>query len=271
MKTNRLKSLFGRKSAEILSVYFTAGYPYPESTPDIIGALADGGIDMVEVGMPFSDPMADGPTIQESSTLALRDGMTLARLLEGVAEARKRGYADIPVVLMSYLNPLMQYGPQRLVADAVAAGVDALIVPDLPYATKGARHSELHAAAAEAGLPVIHLITPETSTERLHLIDEATAANPGSFIYMVSDASTTGTREGFGDKQREVFRRIDSEGLRSPRLIGFGISNPATLADAFAYSSGAIVGSLFIKKLTAAPTPAEAVAALRAALGLPAV
>lgn len=268
MRTNRLQSLFGRKPSDILSVYFTAGFPYPESTPDIIGALSDGGIDMIEVGMPFSDPMADGPTIQESSTKALRGGMTLSRLLEGVREARARGYGEIPIVLMSYLNPLMQYGPERLVKDAVDAGIDALIVPDLPYATSGAHHSELHKAAADAGLPVIHLITPETSTERLHLIDEATAATPGGFIYMVSDAATTGTREGFGEKQREVFRRIHSAGLRSPRLIGFGISNPSTLADAFTYSSGAIVGSLFVKKLASEPTPADAVAALLATLGL---
>lgn len=268
MKTNRLQSLFGRKNSDLLSVYFTAGYPTADSVSEIIGALDEGGIDMIEVGMPFSDPLADGPTIQASSTQALREGMTLARLLEGVKEARRNGHNEIPIILMSYLNPIMQYGTERLVADAVEAGIDAFIVPDLPFASDGARDNGLRTAAAAAGLPVIHLITPATSEERLHLIDEATAAIPGGFIYMVSDAATTGTRKGFGEKQREVFRRIQSVGLKSPRLIGFGISNPATLRDAFTYSSGAIVGSLFVKKLTSEPTPAAAVAALRATLGL---
>lgn len=271
MKINRLQRLFGRKSSDILSVYFTAGFPTRDSAPDIIRALSEGGIDMIEVGMPFSDPMADGPTIQNSSTQALRNGMTLGKLLEDVAEARRRGADDIPIVLMSYLNPLMQYGPERLMADAAAAGIDALIVPDLPFASEGARHDGLHAAADAAGLPVIHLITPETSPERLRLIDEATAATPGAFIYMVSDAATTGTREGFGPAQHAYFRRIASSETRSPRLIGFGISNPSTLADAFANANGAIIGSLFVKLLAANPdSPRDAVGALRAALALPA-
>lgn len=277
MKTNRLQHLFGRKNSELLSVYFTAGFPCPESTPDIILALQQGGIDMVEVGMPFSDPMADGPTIQSSSTQALRGGMTLARLLQGVAEARRRGADTIPVVLMSYLNPLMQYGPERLMADALAAGVDSLIIPDLPFASAGARGGELHDAACRAGMPVIHLITPETSPERLRLIDEATAATPGAFIYMVSDAATTGTRDGFGPRQHAYFGRIAAAGLRSPRLIGFGISNPSTLADAFRYSSGAIIGSLFVKALAQAAEahstdpaaiPRAAIGSLLGTLGL---
>lgn len=268
MKTHRLQSLFGRKPSDILSVYFTAGFPVSSSPAEVIGALARGGIDMIEAGMPFSDPMADGPTIQSSSTEALAGGMTLRGLLDGIAEARRQGYDETPIILMSYLNPLMQYGPERLVDDAVEAGVDAMIIPDLPYASGGARHAELHDAARKAGLPIIHLITPETSPERLRLIDEATASTPGGFIYMVSDAATTGTRDGFGPAQLGYFERIASLGLRSPRLIGFGISNPATLADAFRFSSGAIIGSLFIKMLRANPEPDAAVAALGAALGV---
>lgn len=267
---NRLQSLFGRKKNNILSVYLTAGYPHLDSTVPVIKALENGGIDMIELGLPFSDPMADGKTIQDSSTKALRNGMTPKLLLEQAAEARRAG-VKVPMILMSYLNPLMQYGAQQLCEDCKNAGIDGMIVPDLPYASDGAKDNNLIESASEAGIAMINMITPETSEKRLHLIDLASQNGaPGSFIYMVSDAATTGTRtSGFGEKQLDYFRRIAEMNLRSPRLIGFGISNPETLEQAMTYSNGAIIGSLFIKMLTNNPdNPDQAVRELLTHLGL---
>lgn len=270
MKMTRLQSLFGKKKNNILSVYLTAGYPYLDSTVPVIMALEKGGVGMIELGLPFSDPMADGKTIQDSSTKALRNGMTPKLLLDQAAEARKAG-VTVPMILMSYLNPLMQYGAEQLCEDCIKAGIDGMIVPDLPYASDGARDNNLIESARKAGIAVINMITPETSEKRLHLIDEASQTGvPGSFIYMVSDAATTGTREsGFGEKQLDYFRRIAGLNLLSPRLIGFGISDPETLEQAMSYSNGAIIGSLFIKMLTRYPdNPEEAVAKLLNQLGL---
>ncbi len=267
---NRLQSLFGRKNNKLTSVYLTAGYPHLDSTVNIITALADAGTDMIELGLPFSDPMADGPTIQNSSTQALRNGMTPRIMLKQAARARENG-VEVPIILMSYLNPLMQYGVEQLCADCKESGIDGLIVPDLPYASEGARDKSLHEAAQTAGLPVISMITPETSSERIRLIDDAAVhGTPGSFIYMVSDAATTGTRnDGFGERQLEYFRRINRMDLSAPRLIGFGVSNPDTLRQAWEYSNGAIIGSLFIKMLAKYPdSPQLAVEALFTQLGL---
>lgn len=248
---NRIDRLFEKKSSDILSIYFTAGYPQKDSTVGIIKALADGGIDMIEVGVPFSDPMADGPVIQESSSIALRNGMTLNLLLDQVEEAR-REVSDVPMVLMGYLNPMMQYGIEHLFARCKEVGIDALIIPDLPFNEymRDFRH-----LCREYDLPMIMLITPETSDERIRLIDE----NCDGFIYMVSAAATTGTRESFGAAQLDYFRHVNSLDLRHRRLIGFGISNNSTLREAFASSSGAIIGSLFIKCLSRTSTPTEAV------------
>ena len=215
---NRIDRLFAAKNKDILSVYFTGGYPQADSTAEIIRALASRGVDMIEVGVPFSDPMADGPVIQESSTVALRNGMTLARLLDQVAEAR-RDVPDTPLVLMGYLNPMMQYGIERLFARCREAGIDALIIPDLPF---GEYMRDFRDLCRKYDLPMIMLITPETSNERIRLIDD---------------------------------------------LIGFGISNPATLGQASEHSSGAIIGSLFIKCLAAEPTPAAAVDRLLNTIG----
>ena len=257
---NRIERLFSQKKSDILSIYFTCGYPHRDSTVDIIKALADGGIDMIEVGVPFSDPMADGPVIQESSTVALRNGMNLHLLLDQVEEAR-RTVADIPMVLMGYLNPMMQYGIENLFRRCKEVGIDALIIPDLPF------HEymrDFRALCREYDLPMIMLITPETSDERIRLIDE----NCDGFIYMVSAAATTGTRDSFGEAQIDYFRHVNSLDLNHSRLIGFGISNPSTLAEAFTYASGAIVGSLFIKCLSKTENPAEAVALLKQTLGV---
>lgn len=256
---NRIDRLFAAKNKDILSVYFTGGYPQVDSTAEIIRALASRGVDMIEVGVPFSDPMADGPVIQESSTVALRNGMTLARLLDQVAEAR-RDVPDIPLVLMGYLNPMMQYGIERLFARCKEVGIDALIIPDLPF---GEYMRDFRDLCRKYDLPMIMLITPETSDERIRLID----TNCDGFIYMVSAAATTGTRDSFGPSQLDYFRRIAALGLSHPRLIGFGISNPTTLNQASEYSSGAIIGSLFIKCLASEPTPAAAVDRLLNTIG----
>lgn len=256
---NRLKSLFERKSSDILSVFLTAGFPSLDSTVEIIRQLDAQGADMVEIGVPFSDPMADGTVIQHSSTVALSNGMTLARLLDQVAEARKY-VTDMPFVLMGYLNPMLSYGIERLFARCSEVGIDAIIIPDLPFAEYMREYRPL---CEKYGIDLIMLITPETSTERIHLIDD----NCSGFIYMVSAASTTGVRDSFSTEQKEYFNRIASMNLHHPRLIGFGISNPSTMADACTYSSGGIIGSLFIKCLERNPTPALAVTDLLHTIG----
>ncbi|MDE6317315.1 MAG: tryptophan synthase subunit alpha [Muribaculaceae bacterium] len=243
---NRLQSLFERKPENILSIYFTAGYPTLESVGEIINSLVANGVDMIEVGVPFSDPMADGPVIQESSTIALRNGMTLRRLLDDV-KAVRANVPETPLVLMGYLNPLMRMGIRNLFERCAEAGIDAMIVPDLPF---DIYLSEFRELCREFDIPMIMLITPETSPERVRLIDE----HCDGFIYMVSSASTTGTRDSFGDSQLDYFHRINSMNLNHKRLIGFGISNARTLADAQANASGAIIGSKFIKCLAATPT-----------------
>lgn len=238
---NRLQSLFERKPENILSIYFTAGYPTIDSVGEIITGLAANGVDMIEVGIPFSDPMADGPVIQESSTIALRNGMTLRRLLDDVKAVRPL-VPDTPLVLMGYLNPMMRMGIKNLFEASAEAGIDAMIVPDLPFDVYLSDFREL---CREYDIPMIMLITPETSEERIRLIDE----HCDGFIYMVSAASTTGTRDSFGEAQLYYFRRINSMKLKHNRLIGFGISNARTLAYAQANASGAIIGSKFIKCL----------------------
>ncbi len=255
---NRLQSLFSRKSSDILSVFLTAGFPRLDSTVEIIRELDRRGVDMVEIGVPFSDPMADGTVIQHSSSIALDNGMSLSLLFEQVAEARKE-VKDMPFVLMGYLNPMLRYGIERVFARCRETGIDAIIIPDLPFAEYMREYKPL---CEKYGIDLIMLITPETSPERIHLIDE----HCSGFIYMVSTASTTGTKDRFTDEQTAYFRRIASMGLNHPRLIGFGISTPSTMADACANSSGAIIGSLFIKCLERNPTPAEAVADLLATI-----
>ncbi|MCM1139972.1 MAG: tryptophan synthase subunit alpha [Duncaniella sp.] len=256
---NRLQKLFERKPSDILSIYFTCGFPHKDSTMEIVKALVAGGIDMVEVGVPFSDPMADGPVIQESSTIALRNGMSLNLLLDQIEEAR-HVVTDLPMVLMGYLNPMIQYGIERLFKRCKEIGIDALIIPDLPF------HEymrDFKTLCREYDIPMIMLITPETSEERIKLIDE----NCDGFIYMVSAASTTGTKDRFGEQQLDYFRKVNRLELTHKRLIGFGISNPTTLHEAWKYSSGAIIGSLFIKCLTQTDTPEEAVILLKQTIG----
>lgn len=269
MKQNRLQSLFGRKENNILSVYFTAGFPTLESTGDIIRSLATAGVDMIEVGVPFSDPMADGVVIQRSSTVALRNGMNLHLLLDQVEKTRKeaelssdRATSEIPLILMGYLNPMIQFGIEKLFQRCSEAGIDAMIIPDLPFD----EYLRLYKPLCEKyGIDMIMLITPETSEERIRLIDKECSG----FIYMVSAASTTGTRDSFGEEQLSYFHRINNMPLAHKRLIGFGISNPSTMKEACSASSGAIVGSLFIKCLEKHPgNIPEAVKELLSTLGI---
>lgn len=256
---NRLKTLLERKPKDLLSVYFTAGYPELDSTVAVIDALCEGGADMIEIGIPFSDPMADGVVIQQSSTVALRNGMTLSMLLEQVKQAREKN-PDTPFIAMGYLNPIMQMGPETFFARAKESGIDGVIIPDLPFDVYMAEYKDM---SRKYDIPMIMLITPETSDERIHLIDE----NCDGFIYMVSAASTTGAKDRFSEEQLDYFRRIDNLDLKHDRLIGFGISNERTYEDACRYSSGAIIGSQFIKCLSSASTPAEAVASLLTRIG----
>lgn len=256
---NRLKALLEKKNKDLLSVYFTAGFPRLDSTAEVIDALCEAGVDMIEVGIPFSDPMADGPVIQHSGSMALRNGMTLSRLLEQVADARRRNPAT-PFIAMGYINPIMQMGVENFFRRAKEAGIDAVIIPDLPF---GVYMQEYKALTEKYDIPMIMLITPATSEERIRLIDE----HCDGFIYMVSVASTTGARDRFTDEQVDYFRRIDALGLNHSRLIGFGISNKGTYSEACRYSSGAIIGSQFIKCLEQARSPREAVAALLEKIG----
>ncbi len=254
---NRITNLFNTKKDGILSVYFTAGYPQLDDTTKILKELQAKGIDMVEVGIPFSDPMADGPVIQEAATQALRNGMSLRLLFDQLKDIRKE--VRIPVILMGYLNPIMQFGFEAFCRKCAETGVDGMIIPDLPFADYMADYK---ATAERYDLKMIMLITPETSEERIRLIDEHT----DGFIYMVSSAATTGAQQSFNEQKQAYFRRIDGMKLQNPRLVGFGISNKATFDAAAANSSGAIIGSKFIQLLKSEATIGQAVDKLLDAL-----
>ncbi|MEM7571647.1 MAG: tryptophan synthase subunit alpha [Bacteroidota bacterium] len=253
---NRLDALFARKKENILNVYFTAGYPKLEDTVPIIRGLAEGGVDLIEIGMPYSDPMADGTTIQQSSMQALKNGMTLELLFEQIREARE--YTQVPIILMGYYNQVLQFGTERFVQFCTSAGpkhspnnlnpedhsrdVDGLILPDLPLAEYQENFQPLMDAA---GLRFSFLITPQTSEARIRAID---AASDG-FIYVVSSSAITGNTSGISPAQKDYFARIEAMQLSSPCLIGFGISNAQSFQTACQYAHGAIIGSAFIRAL----------------------
>ena len=238
---NRINQLFATKKRGILSIYFCAGYPTLDGTREIIKNLEQNGIDMIEIGIPFSDPMADGPVIQHAATQALHNGMTLKVLFSQLSGIRND--VKIPLVLMGYLNPIMQYGFENFCHSCRECGIDGIIIPDLPFQEY---LESVKPLCEKYDIPVIMLITPETSDERIRLIDEYC----GGFIYMVSSASTTGVKDRFTAGQIEYFQRIDRLNLKNKRLIGFGISNGETLSTVCRYSSGAIIGSLFVIKPT---------------------
>ena len=254
---NRINELFEKKRKGILSVYFTAGYPEKESTLPVLQALQAGGIDMVEIGIPFSDPMADGPVIQSSSTVALRNGMTLRLLFEQLSDVRQT--VSIPLILMGYLNPVIQFGFENFCRACAERGIDGVILPDLPFKD----YMEQYKAIADRyDVKIIMLITPETSDERIRFIDEHT----DGFIYMVSSAAITGAQKSFDERKQAYFKRIDAMKLRNPRMVGFGVSNRATLEAAQQYAAGAIIGSKFITLLGETSSPEEAVKGLSEAL-----
>lgn len=250
---DRMEKLFKTKQGNILSVYFTAGYPSVDDTLTVIEELSAQGADMIEIGIPFSDPMADGPVIQNSGKKALDNGMTMRRLFAQLAGVRSK--TDIPLVMMGYLNPIMRYGVEEFCKSCAETGVDAMIIPDLPFDDYLLTFKPM---SEKYGLHCIMLITPETSPERIRLIDE----NTSGFIYMVSTASTTGAKDSFDQRTIKYFERINSMGLRNPRLIGFGISNKKTLEAAFCNANGAIIGSEFVRLLGSSTSVKEAVSAL---------
>ncbi|MAH60107.1 MAG: tryptophan synthase subunit alpha [Flavobacteriaceae bacterium] len=227
---------------KLLSIYFTAGFPQLEDTVPILEQLQEADVDMIELGLPFSDPLADGPTIQESSTQALRNGMTTDKLftqLEGI-----RARIHVPLIVMGYFNPMMQYGVERFCKRCQEVGIDGLIIPDLPA---DVYHTQYQSLFQQYGLLNMFLITPQTPDERIRYIDQVSEG----FIYMVSSAATTGAQGSFGDTQQHYFQRIADMKLQSKLLVGFGISNAETYQSAVAHSQGAIIGSAFIKHLEA--------------------
>ena len=237
---NRITELFKRKNHNILSVYYTAGFPKLGDTVAIAQHLEEAGADIIEIGIPFSDPIADGPVIQASNKVALDNGMTVKKLIEQVSEARKQ--VKVPIILMGYINPIIQYGVEKFCVDAAVAGVDGLILPDMPMDEYQSEYREVFEVHQ---LSNTFLISPTTSEARIRKIDEAT----NGFIYAVSSSSTTGAKEGFSPLQETYFNKLQTMKLRNPFLIGFGISNKETFSNACKYGAGAIVGSAFISML----------------------
>lgn len=241
---NKINELFANsKDRKLLSLYFCAGAPTLDGTADVIQTLQQRGISMIEVGIPFSDPMADGPVIQDAATTALKNGMTLQMLFDQLKAIKEQ--VHIPLVLMGYLNPIMQYGIERFCQACVDSGVSGMIIPDLPFDDY---LKSVKPAADKYDLRVIMLITPETSEERIRFIDDHT----DGFIYMVSSAAITGAQKSFDEQKQEYFRHINAMQLRNPRMIGFGISNKQTLQAAQDNAAGAIIGSKFVSLLSEA-------------------
>ena len=245
---NRINQLFQDSPKNLLSVYFCAGFPTLNSTADVIRTLEKNGVNMIEIGIPFSDPMADGIVIQDAATRALRNGMSLRILFEQLQDIRRD--VRIPLILMGYLNPIMHFGFEAFCRKCTECGIDGVIIPDLPFR----EYEENYKAVAQKyDIRVIMLITPETSEARVREIDEHT----NGFIYMVSSAATTGAQKDFDSQKQAYFKKIQDMHLRNPRMVGFGISNKQTFDAACANSSGAIIGSRFVTSLNEAEGDAE--------------
>ncbi|MFZ2341068.1 MAG: tryptophan synthase subunit alpha [Bacteroidales bacterium] len=237
---NRIDKLFQKKRKNILSIYITAGYPLIDSTKEIIKYLSDCGVDMIEIGMPFSDPLADGPVIQGSSEQALKNGMNIKLLFDQLADIRET--ITIPLLLMGYINPVLRFGMENFCRKCADTGIDGIILPDMPPELYSERYSGLF---EESGLYNILLISPQTDNERIRMIDSISRG----FIYMVSASSTTGIKRSFSEEQIAYFRRIMEMKLNNPLMIGFGISDKGSFNIACREAAGAIIGSAFIKML----------------------
>lgn len=255
---NKINRLFqDNTDRKLHSLYFCAGAPTVDMVPQVLLTLQRRGIDMVEVGIPFSDPLADGPVIQAAGTVALRNGITLDKIFSQIDSIKDQ--VRIPLVLMGYLNVVMHYGYEAFFQCCVATGVSGCIIPDLPFDDY---LKVVKPIADRYDVRVIMMITPETSAERIRLIDRHT----DGFIYMVSSAGITGAQQSFGDAKVDYFRRIDAMQLRNPRMIGFGISNRQTLESAQAYAAGTIIGSKFVTLLNETRDADKAIDKLNEAL-----
>ncbi len=255
---NKINKLFAdRKDEKLLSLYFCAGCPTLEGTGEVLKAMERHGIAMVEVGIPFSDPLADGPVIQSAGTVALKNGMTLNKLFDQLKAVKDE--VTIPLVMMGYLNPIMHYGIENFFKKCVESGASGCIIPDLPFDDY---LNVVKPIADKYDIRVIMMITPETSEERVRFIDD----NTDGFIYMVSSASVTGAQSSFNDTKLAYFNHINSMNLKNPRMIGFGISNKQTLKSAQDNAAGAIIGSKFVTLLNETKNADEALDQLYAAL-----
>ena len=255
---NKINQVFAnRGDKKLLSLYFCAGTPTLDGTAEVIKTMERRGIDFIEVGIPFSDPLADGPVIQTAATQALKNGMNLKTLFAQLKSIKDE--VSIPLILMGYLNPILHYGIEQFCQSCVESGVSGMIIPDLPFDDY---LTQVKPVADRYDLRVIMLITPETSDERIRFIDE----NTDGFIYMVSSAAITGAQKSFDDAKQEYFRRIDAMHLRNPRMIGFGISNAQTLKAAQDNAAGAIIGSKFVTLLSESKNADEALDRMFAAL-----
>lgn len=236
---NRITELFKNKKTRILNIYCTAGYPSVNSTLEVMKALQESGADMIELGMPYSDPLADGPVIQASSSKAIENGMTINRLFSDLKEFRNN--INVPVILMGYMNPALQYGFEKFCAKAAEVGIDGLILPDLPMYEYETEYGEI---INRHGLKFIFLVTPETSDERVRMLDRLSTG----FLYAVSSSSTTGNEKSM-EQQMGYFKKLQDMKLHNPVLIGFGINNSDTFNAACKYANGAIIGTAYIKAL----------------------
>ena len=237
---NRLTKLFENNRENLLTVYFTAGYPKLDDTETIICSLAESGANIIEIGIPYSDPLADGPVIQESGMAAIDNGMTLQVLFKQLTNIRTK--TQVPLILMGYFNQLLQYGVDKFLDDCVKTGIDGLIIPDLPLMEYEQFYKD---KLTQRNISISFLITPQTEESRIHKVD---ALSTG-FIYVVSDSSITGMKTGISNQQISYFERIKSLQLKTPQLIGFGISDRESYLTASKYANGAIIGSAFIKHL----------------------
>ena len=247
---NRINKLFQSNKKDLLSIYFCSGTPSLDGTVNVIRTLEQHGVDMIEIGIPFSDPMADGIVIQNAATQTLHNGMSLRLLFNQLNNIRNE--VSIPLLLMGYLNPIMQFGFEAFCQKCKECGIDGVIIPDLPFKDYQEKYRSI---AEKYDIKIIMLITPETSEERIREIDH----NTDGFIYMVSSAATTGAQTDFNQQKLDYFKRIDAMQLRNPRMVGFGISNQATFHSACEYSRGGIIGSSFVNLLNEVKDPEIAI------------